>query len=123
LTEFASLASRHADVMAWQPASEAPADAAADAAQDTLGVATFAASPAGAPGGTAGANAAAAAQAGKPHVLLVFGEHAREVITSDTALWLARVLTGASRLRVCDAAREGRAWRRVWLCAGCGHVP
>jgi hypothetical protein len=31
----------------------------------------------------------------RPTVLLVFGEHARELITSDTALWLARALTGA----------------------------
>ena len=30
----------------------------------------------------------------RPAVLLVFGEHAREVITSELALWLARLLVG-----------------------------
>ena len=32
----------------------------------------------------------------KPNILLVFGEHAREIISSDTALWLARTLTGTA---------------------------
>lgn len=31
----------------------------------------------------------------KPVIFMLFGEHAREIITSDTALWFARVLAGA----------------------------
>lgn len=31
---------------------------------------------------------------GKARLLLVFGEHAREIITAELALWLARVLVG-----------------------------
>jgi hypothetical protein len=33
-------------------------------------------------------------KAGKARLLLVFGEHAREIITAELALWLARVLLG-----------------------------
>jgi hypothetical protein len=36
---------------------------------------------------------AATPRKSKPVVLFVFGEHAREVITSEVALWLARLLT------------------------------
>jgi len=82
LGEFAALAQRHPDLLSWSPASEATGSL-------RLGVATF---------GLRGSDpqAQAAFQA-RPRLLLVFGEHAREVITSDTALWLARVLVGAPR--------------------------
>ena len=76
--EFAALAARHPELMTWAPGAESTNDA-------TLGVATF---------GMRGAGGAADTAA-RPQVLLVFGEHAREIITSDTALWLARALTGA----------------------------
>lgn len=33
----------------------------------------------------------------RPVIFLLFGEHAREIITSDTAYWLGRVLAGACR--------------------------
>lgn len=37
----------------------------------------------------------------RPVALLIFGEHAREIITTDTGLWLAKVLVGD----VADIAR------------------
>ena len=74
LAEFAVLATRHPERVKWQPPVER-------GAKFSLGVATFGAPPPGAPR--------------KPNVLIVFGEHARELITSDTALWLGRVLAGA----------------------------
>lgn len=77
LGEFAKLAKRHPARVTWQ----APSDESG--ASFALGVATFGAPKRGAPR--------------KPNVLLVFGEHARELITSDTALWLGRVLAGARR--------------------------
>jgi hypothetical protein len=77
LDEFAALAARHPERVTWQPPVES-------GAAFSLGVATFGASPPGAPP--------------KPNVLIVFGEHARELITSDTALWLGRVLAGACRV-------------------------
>ena len=74
LDEFDALAARHPERVTWQPPVERGAGF-------SLGVATFGAPPPGAPR--------------KPNVLVVFGEHARELITSDTALWLGRVLAGA----------------------------
>lgn len=32
--------------------------------------------------------------ADRPVALLIFGEHAREIITTDTGLWLSKVLVG-----------------------------
>ncbi len=84
MAEFAALAAGHPDVMTWQPPETS-------AGGDTLGVATF---------------GAATAPPDAPNVLLVFGEHAREIITSDTALWLARALAGARMRR-----RRRRAFR------------
>jgi len=77
LAEFARLAAAHPDVLTWTPPSASDDAGPAFA----LGVATFGRSR--------------DAQNGHPTLLLVFGEHARELITADTALWLARVLTGA----------------------------
>ena len=77
LAEFAALADRHPARVTWQPPVESGAAL-------SLGVATFGAPPPGAPP--------------KPNVLIVFGEHARELITSDTALWLGRVLAGVARI-------------------------
>ena len=114
LAEFAVLAQRHPERVTWQPPVER-------SAQFSLGVATFGAPPPGAPR--------------KPNVLIVFGEHARELITSDTALWLGRVLAGARpvdpchqglRIRTCGAelfshpAPRRRRGRRAGSVAGGG---
>jgi hypothetical protein len=76
--------------LTWTPPAEARLGDAT--AIETLGLATFSAADV-ADGDDDDAEFVPIEQ--RPTVLLVFGEHARELITSDTALWLARALTGA----------------------------
>ena len=90
LAEFSALAARHADVMSWSPSVEGNTTV-------SLGVARFSA------GG-----------AGVPTVLYVFGEHARELISSEVALWFARVLVGeASALETWPQAAAAMATTRL----------
>ena len=83
--EFASLASRHPSLLSWTP----PGAAQGEGGDDSLGVATFAWR-----GDNATDEPTAPPLEARPVLLLVFGEHAREIITSETALWLARALVG-----------------------------
>lgn len=95
MAEFAALALRHPDLLTWTPSEEAEAAV-------TLGAATF---------GLRGPEGPAQV-AERPQLLLVFGEHAREIITSDTALWLARALTGAQAVQPPSCSLPEQARRR-----------
>lgn len=44
----------------------------------------------------------------RPTAVFVFAEHAREVITSELALWMCRALLG-------DANTTLLAWPQVWM--------
>lgn len=86
LSEFQSLAQHHPDLLQWTPPDESTTPPSAF----QLGVATFSSRSTG--GGVSTSQSEVDA---RPKLVLVFSEHAREVITADTALWLARVLVGA----------------------------
>lgn len=47
----------------------------------------------------------------KPVIFMLFGEHAREIITSDTALWFARAVAGAHRAAVASLVAPRRTRR------------
>lgn len=82
LSEFSHLAERHGDVLQWTP----PNEKVSRSTPYQVGVATFS---------VRGDGVTQATVDGRPKLVLVFSEHAREIITSDLALWLARVLVGA----------------------------
>ena len=86
LSEFSHLAQRHGDVLQWTP----PNEDVSPAAPYQVGVATFS---------VRGDGVSQAEVDGRPKLVLVFSEHAREIITSDLALWLARTLVGACAYR------------------------
>jgi hypothetical protein len=91
LSEFSHLAERHGDVLHWTP----PNEEVSPSAPYQVGVATFS---------VKGKGVTQTEVDGRPKLVLVFSEHAREIITSDLALWLTRALVGACA----DAAPPAR---------------
>ena len=98
--EFARLADAHPALVRWDLVSETrPPDASASAsASASQGVGSVR---------VATITDASVPDERKARLLLVFGEHARELVTSELALWLARVLVGESD--EFDAWPESRA--------------
>ena len=79
--EFTRMASNNPNLMRWQPERDKGTPGfGGESGGRTVDVATI--------------TDFSVPDHGKARVMLVFGEHAREIITAELALWLARVLVG-----------------------------